>query len=145
FMQALVVIGLVIPSLLLEGKSKKLLVIVSSFAAGFVFFWLVAGQAINNLPAYLSSSWEISNGYLAAMAVNRIPITTWCIVGGICLLVVGFILSLLRSRNLRAEKWMLLYFCCAWYFVWKYGMTREVTGHTACYFPHALLLCDAAT
>jgi hypothetical protein len=144
FMQALVAIGLVIPSLLLEGKSKKLLVIVSSFAAGFVFFWLVAGQAINNLPAYLGSSWEISNGYLAAMAVNRIPITTWCIAGGICLLVVAFILSLLRSRSLRAEKWMLLYFCCAWYFVWKYGVTRADTGHIVLFFPTAFVFCAAA-
>ena len=144
FMQALVAIGLVIPSLLLEGKSKKLLVIVSSFAAGFVFFWLVAGQAINNLPAYLGSSWEISNGYLAAMAVNRIPITTWCIAGGICLLVVAFILNLLRSRSLRAEKWMLLYFCCAWYFVWKYGVTRADTGHIVLFFPTAFVFCAAA-
>src|SRR5437868_9046206 len=93
FMQALVAIGLVIPSLLLEGKSKKLLVIVSSFAAGFVFFWLIAGQAIKNLPGYLSSSGEISNGYLAAMAVNRIPITTCCMIGGMWLLSVAVILS----------------------------------------------------
>src|SRR5207237_1034833 len=88
-------------------KSKKVLVIVSSFTAAFVFFWLVAGQAINNLPAYLRSSWEISNGYLAAMAVNRVPITTWCIAAGICLLVVAFILSLLHSQNLRAPPWEL--------------------------------------
>jgi hypothetical protein len=143
-MQALVAIGLVIPSLLLEGKSKKLLVIVSSFTAGFVFFWLVAGQAINNLPAYFGSSWEISNGYLAAMAVNTVPITTWCIAGGICLLVVAFILSLLGSQNLRAEKWILLYFCCAWFFIWKYGVTRADTGHIALFFPTAFVFCAAA-
>ena len=144
FMQALVAIGLVIPSLLLEGKSKKLLVIVSSFTAAFVFFWLVAGQAINNLPAYFRSSWEISNGYLAAMAVNRVPITTWCIAAGICLLVVAFILSLFRSQNLRAEKWILLYFCCAWYFIWKYGVTRADTGHIVLFFPTAFVFCAAA-
>jgi len=54
-----------------KEKYKKLLVIVSSFTAGFVFFWLVAGQAINNLPAYFGSSREISNGYFAAMAVTE--------------------------------------------------------------------------
>src|SRR5207237_9413447 len=52
FMQALVAIGLVIPSLLLEGKSKKLLVIVGSFSSGFVFFWLVGGYAIYCLYAF---------------------------------------------------------------------------------------------
>jgi hypothetical protein len=144
FIQALVALGLVIPSLLLERKSKKLLVIVSSFAAGFVFLWLVAGQAINDLPAYFRSSWEISNGYLAAMAVNQLPIATWCSAAGICFLVVAFILSLLRSQNLRAEKWMLLYFCCTWYFIWKYGVTRADTGHIVLFFPTAFVFCAAA-
>ena len=144
FVLALVAIGLVIPSLLLEGKFKKLLVIVSSFTAGFVFFWLVAGQAINNLPAYFRSSWEISNGYFAAMAVNSVPITTWCIAASICLFVVAFILSLLRSQNLRTEKWILLYFCCAWYFIWKYGVTRADTGHIVLFFPTAFVFCAAA-
>jgi hypothetical protein len=144
FMQALVAISFITPSFLIERKPKKLLLIVSSFAAGFVFFWVLAGQAISNLPAYLGNSWEISNGYLAAMAVNRIPITTWCIAGGICLLVIAFILSLLWSRNLGAEKWMLLYFCCAWYFVWKYGVTRADAVHILVFFPTAFVLCAAA-
>ena len=144
FMQALVAISLITPSFLIERKPKKLLLIVSSFAAGFVFFWVLAGQAISNLPAYLGSSWEISNGYVAAMAVNGIPITTWCIVGGICLLVIAFILSLLWSRNLGAEKWMLLYFCCAWYFVWKYGVTRADAVHILVFFPTAFVFCAAA-
>jgi hypothetical protein len=144
FMQALVAISLVTASFVVEGKRKKLLLIVSSFAAGFVFFWVLAGQAISNLPAYLGTSWEISNGYLAAMAVNRISITTWCIAGGICLLVIAFILSLLWRRNLAAEKWMLLYFCCAWYFVWKYGVTRADAGHIVLFFPTAFVFCASA-
>jgi hypothetical protein len=144
FVQALVAIGLLIPSLFLEGKYKKLLVIVSSFTAGFVFFWLVAGQAINNLPAYFGSSWEISNGYFAAMAVNRIRVTTWCFAAGICVLVVAFILSLLRSQHLRAEKWILLYFCCAWFFIWKYTVTRADDDHLVLFFPTAFVFCAAA-
>lgn len=144
FMEALVAITVIIPSFLIEGKPKKLLLIVSSFAVGFVFFWVIAGQAVSNLPAYLGSSWEISNGYLAGMAVNRIPTTTWWIVGGICLLVIAFILGLLWSRDLRAEKWMLLYFCCAWYFVWKYGVTRADVVHILLFFPTAFVFCAAA-
>src|SRR4029077_15779283 len=53
-------------------------------------------------------------------------------------------LSLLRSQNLRTEKWILLYFCCAWYFIWKYGVTRADTGHIVPFFPTAFVFCAAA-
>jgi hypothetical protein len=39
---------------------------------------------------------------------------------------------------------MLLYLCCAWYFVWKYGVTRADAVHVLVFFPTAFVFCAAA-
>lgn len=65
---------------------------------GFVLFlWLVSGQFLSNLPVYLFNSYQISNGYQDAMAING---PFWQVLAGlmsILFMIILFIYSYIKK------------------------------------------------
>jgi hypothetical protein len=45
--------------------------LVASLLGSFVLLWLVAGQALSGVPAYVRTSYEVAAGYTAAMSLVR--------------------------------------------------------------------------
>lgn len=52
---------------------KSLALVVPAVVASFLLFWLVAGQGVSNLPAFVSQFMELSRGYASAM-VHSLPV-----------------------------------------------------------------------
>jgi hypothetical protein len=50
---------------------KGLATIASIVGASFLLFWLVAGQGVSNLPAFVRQSMELAGGYGSAMVYGR--------------------------------------------------------------------------
>ncbi len=46
-----------------------------TYLAGVLVFWLLAGQSLGGIPAYLSSTFHIASGYTEAMSLRASPYT----------------------------------------------------------------------
>ena len=108
----------------------------------FFFFlaWIVLGQSLANLPAYIQNSWEITAGYAQAMALD----CTWAdlLVGISLLLLVSLsiwvcALSNAHTFEVLSTAALLQLFLLRY---WKYGFTRAGIGHTSQYFTMALFV-----
>lgn len=55
----------------LMARRKGLVTVASTCGASFLLFWLVAGQRVSNLPAFVKQSMELSRGYGSAMVNGR--------------------------------------------------------------------------
>ena len=51
---------------------KRVPIIPITASAGLVAFWILAGQAINNLPIFLKTSFQVASGYTEAMMIHTI-------------------------------------------------------------------------
>jgi len=129
----------------LQGNWKRALTIVTGYVTGFLLLWVAAGQSIANLPAYLYCSWQISDGYWNAVAINEIPVAAWCTAIAIGFCVLAFALFFGRGGVDRLRNgFALAYFCVAWFVTWKHGFTRADSPHAATFFLHALVFALAA-
>jgi hypothetical protein len=108
----------------------------------FFFFlaWIVLGQSLANLPAYIQNSWEITAGYAQAMANE----CTWAelLLGISLLLLISLSIWVCALSNTRTfvalSTATLLQLVVLRY--WKYGFTRAGLGHTSQYFTMALFV-----
>lgn len=56
-----------------QRRPAALVALAASITLGFVTLWLLAGQAIANIPAYFRTMYEIVAGYTPAMSVTDSP------------------------------------------------------------------------
>jgi hypothetical protein len=68
--------------------------IVPLWVASLLFFWVVAGQHLSSLGAFLSNSWQISSGYTEAMMQTRETEAR----NGVCFLLIALALCALTGR-----------------------------------------------
>ena len=111
---------------------------VAGYVAAFVVFWMAAGQNPANLPSYLRMSWEISEGYAAAMGLDEPRPVFFCGVGllGVCGIYVWRLLKTHPDRTFATAASILLAF---WLFLaWKHGFIRA-DGHVFGFFLYVLL------
>jgi hypothetical protein len=113
--------------------------IVAGYAAAFVAFWMAAGQNPCNLPSYFRMSWEISEGYAAAMGLDEARPVFFC---GVSILVICgiFIWRLFKTHPDRTFATAASTLLAFWLFLaWKHGFIRA-DGHVLGFILYVLLI-----
>jgi len=115
---------------------KRVSPLIPSYAIGLLLFWLLAGQSLSAIPAYLSGSWQIVSGYSDAMSyptVERRPNTELAVMllMGWSVLFAGLAVAVLalRAGFRSAPLWMILAGVTA--IALKHAITRADPGHLA--------------
>ena len=110
----------------------------ASFLIVYLGIWISCGQSLSNIPAYLRSSWEISQGYQWAMGVPTPDRMLW---KGLFVLV-GLIVYAATHLRINPHKPRaianVLLLGAFVYLNWKHGFVRA-DGHMIGFFFCALL------
>lgn len=102
--------------------------------AVFLAGWLVAGQPLANLPAFLAGSWHLAAGYAKAMGVPgpREVLVLQAVASGLVLWTAGaaaWHAALPAGENLRARRGLLGSWVVVLIFLaWKHGVLRAAEG-----------------
>jgi hypothetical protein len=126
-----------------RGEWRKPAALICGYGIGFLLLWMLAGQSLANLPAYVDGAWEITKGYVLAMSVDEMPEVVWITAAALWVIVAAFVLKRLRPATLDLRFYMLLFFGLTWFLFWKHGFTRADAGHVALFFPVAIILLVA--
>lgn len=113
------------------------------FFGMFLTGWVLCGQNLGNLPAYLHSSWEISQGYQDTMGTSCPPLQLYL---GLTVLglVIGYALLNLFTHPNRARSLVLTTGLGAFvYLNWKHGFIRA-DGHQVGFYYAALTIAVTA-
>ena len=107
---------------------KDLACHIGCFGGSVVLLWLVAGQKLSNIPAFMRGAKEFSKGYNEALATFGNPVTVWLGVIAIMTFVVFNVLRFLQWRTYSRRLTTTL-FEAGWIFViWKHGYVRSDHG-----------------
>lgn len=107
------------------------------FLGFFLVGWMLCGQHLGNIPAYLRSSWEISQGYQDAMGSSCPPYQLYLGVT-VLLLIVAYALLNLATHPDRIRGAVLTLGAGAYiYLNWKHGFIRA-DGHQVGFYFAAL-------
>ncbi len=94
----------------------------------FLLGWMLCGQHLGNIPAYLHSSWEISQGYQDAMGSSCPPLQLYLGVV-VLLLMISYVLLNLATQPDRLRGMALALGTGVYvYLNWKHGFIRA-DGH----------------
>ncbi len=104
-----------------------------TFVAIFLLGWLVAGQSLSVLPAWLARSWEVSSGYPQAMNLDEKPAVFFAglTVAILCAAQISY--SFFRMKAWRESLPILAFVTIAVFLAWKHGFVRA-DGHTVGFF-----------
>jgi hypothetical protein len=117
---------------------------VAAAAAGFVVtflvFWLVLGQAISALPAYVENSGQIVSGYAAAMSSGVAPGFYWQFTAAFLLLGLGLWAAWHTTADGRPRQRLgvALLWAVFWFFAFKESFVRWDSPHATALFVAAL-------
>jgi hypothetical protein len=138
FVLGLATVGVVLAGLAGLGQWRKVALVAAGFLASVVLFWMLGGQAMQDIPAYVRSSLELSSGYNDAMSLEE-P-TSIFLRGVLITLLIG--LSIVWSawshrRNVPILAGLAI--LAGHTFVqWKHGFVRA-DGHALIYFHYAIV------
>ncbi len=97
--------------------------------------WLLSGQAVGDLPAFVTGAWQVVTGYSLAMTLEMSEVR-WTYAAaaltGIVLLVLA--ISVARELPRRAGAALVAAVAIAGWWAMKEGFTRHDVGHTAVAF-----------
>jgi hypothetical protein len=113
------------------------------FIVAFVVGWLLCGQNPGNLPTYLKSSWEISEGYQDAMGFSCPPIQLALGVTTACLMLAYLALNFFTHPNRIRNAALTLAAGAVLYLNWKHGYIRA-DGHQIGFYYVVLAVVVAA-
>ncbi len=121
-----------------RGGLRRSLSIAGGFSAGLTGGWLLLGQPLAALPAFLSLSAEISGGYVDGMSIFEGPGLITLGLG--CLVASGaYVWNYWRGETDRARAHAtVVMLATAWFLNWKHGFVRA-DGHTLTLFITCLL------
>lgn len=110
-----------------------------AFAGFFLLGWVLCGQNLLNLPAYIFTSLEASGGYSEGMSVYEERNVFLLGVGSAVLVGTYYVLSLWRRRDLPMALATMLIAAAASFMNWKHGFSRA-DGHVFAHFISCLLV-----
>jgi hypothetical protein len=121
------------------GRRRPALALAASYALSLLFWWIAAGQDLENIVPYVRSSLEITRGYASAMGLDESgPVLVFGLALDLGWLL--FLLDLARRRPDRPRSLAAAAFLAITAFVlWKYGFTRG-DAHTNAFFLLSFLL-----
>lgn len=104
------------------------------FLGLFLAGWMLCGQRLGNIPAYLHSSWEISQGYQDAMGFSCPPVQLYLGLA-VAAVMVCYILLNLGTQPDRLRSTALTLGVGAYLYVnWKHGFIRADGHQVGFYF-----------
>jgi hypothetical protein len=118
--------------------------LLGSFSAGLVLLWLLAGQSLFDLPAYVRNSTDIITGYNNAVALSDPAIDWQYPWAAVCIVVV---LGIAFWRDRRLPRMQLAGVVVLWLlFTWiefRHAFVRLAPGHAVLFFGAMALLSGA--
>lgn len=110
-----------------------------SFGLTFLVGWLLCGQNLGNLPAYVFTSLNASSGYGDGMALYEEPRTLALGLAAGLTLAAYYLLSLWRRTDLPIALATMLVVAAGSFLNWKHGFTRA-DGHVFAHYIACLLV-----
>lgn len=110
-----------------------------SFGLTFLAGWLICGQDLGNLPAYVFTSINASSGYGDGMALYEEPRTLALGLGAGLTLAAYYLLSLWRRRDFSLAVATMLIVAANSFLNWKHGFSRA-DGHVLAHYIACLLV-----
>lgn len=140
---SVVAIGL---TLLLRGKPRAAAAVLVGVPATFLLGWWLAGQALANVPAYLTHAVAMATGYNAALGWEEPAVATHCGLLLAALLLAALVLRLLeQTKQAGTGPALIRWVTFAWLFglaftVYKHGFVRGMPEDlSVCFLFFALL------
>lgn len=114
------------------------------FVGEFLLFWLIAGQSLTGIPAFVANTREIVSGYSAAMP-RMVDVPAWQVdvaTIGAALLTAGLVGVSARAeyRDGRARLAGIGVMCLAAFVAYKEGVVRVDAGHLSLFLSTACAL-----
>ena len=113
------------------------------FVGLFLVGWMLCGQHVGNIPAYLRSSWEISQGYQDAMGFSCPPRQLYLGLAVLLLVGTAMLLNLLTHPERVRVTALTLGTSAFIYLNWKHGFIRA-DGHQIGFYYAALTVIVTA-
>lgn len=99
------------------------------FSGAFIVFWLLAGQNVLLLPAFVSSRWQITSGYTEAMSIRPKALTLYCALVALLCFNGVLVLRIIAGgwKSFASITTLITPLLCFLY--WKHGFVRADEGH----------------
>lgn len=108
----------------------------AGYCVAFLISWVLSGQAVYHIPAYLSTSAAVAAGY-GAMALPGEPALVWLGASFLLVISASFFLGIRFDRKGMASAFALL---IAILLSWKQGFVRQDSAHVCLFFIQASLI-----
>lgn len=138
FLLSLFTVGVAGAHAVSHGKWKYAAALAGAYLSMFLAIWLACGQSVADLPLYLRSSWEISQGYQDAMGIPTPPTPLLAGLIVLALLVAYSLVHLWLQQDRRRAVANVLLLGAFVFLNWKHGFVRS-DGHMIGFFFCALL------
>ncbi|HVW46492.1 MAG TPA: hypothetical protein VHA76_05525 [Solirubrobacterales bacterium] len=127
--------------------ARRIALYVVLLAAELLGLWLLAGQSLGDLPAFVERSVQISAGYSAAM-LRSTEVAAWKVtaatLGAIAVSIALVVVAWLGPyRDRRGRRAGTLLVALAAFAIYKEGVVRVDAGHLTVYFANACVLWAA--
>ncbi|HWH21387.1 MAG TPA: hypothetical protein VN671_12690 [Solirubrobacterales bacterium] len=124
--------------------ARRVALFVAVFAAELLVLWLLAGQSLGDVPAFIQRSIQISEGYSSAM-LRSTEVAAWKVAGatlGAVVISIGLVVvAWLAPYRDRRGRWAgTLLVALAAFAIYKEGVVRVDAGHLTVYFANACIL-----
>lgn len=127
-----------------RGWTPRALLVPAAYLGFFLLGWVACGQQLGNLPAYLRSSWAISQGYQDAMGFSCPPAQLYFGLVTLGLVVTYAALVWLTSADRIRGAALVLGLGIFVYLNWKHGFIRP-DGHQIGFYFAALTVAVAGS
>jgi len=132
-------IGILAGYYLLSRSRAHATLLAGTFIAVFVAGWMVCGQALSNLPAFLYYGMQISTGYVGAMGIYESSATLAFGLAAAASVVIYAALHLAGSTNRLQAASSVAIVGAVIFLNWKHGFVRA-DGHVLAHYIMVLLV-----
>jgi hypothetical protein len=124
--------------------ARRIALFVGVLVVELLLLWLLAGQSLGDIPAFIHRSIQISSGYSAAM-LRSTEVAPWKVtaatLGAIGVSVALVVVAWLAPYRDRRGRWAgTLLVALAAFAIYKEGVVRVDAGHLTVYFANACVL-----
>ncbi len=109
---------------------RRLLASVVALGGGSLLAWILIGQSVSDLPAWLRGMLQISSGYSDAISLEARPnVLPYLVIAALAGLVAGYLVRVGRGRPARVTVGVAVIAVLALYIGFREGTTRHGAGH----------------